>query len=81
MAAQQASTLGQERILKTSSSELINDLQDRVIEFTRGVVTHLAFYQYTNPNLSLPLTMRVPGISEEIPFTWEPRHRNSDFFN
>jgi hypothetical protein len=77
----QAQTVGQERLLKSSSSQLIEDMQDRVVEFTKGVVSDLAWYQYTNPVLEQQLTLQVPGYDRDIPFTWGPEQRQADFFD
>lgn len=79
--SQQASTLGQERILKTSSSELVSDFQDTTVEFIDNVVTDIAYYVYTDPNLQLNLKKKVPGTSIEIPFVWDASRRENDYFS
>ena len=77
--AQQAETLGQERLLAQSSSQLIQDMQSKVINFTTGVVKDLAWYMYTDPLIELPLVKRIPDYGD-IPFVYGPESREGDFF-
>lgn len=77
--AQQAGTLGQEQLLVSSSSEMVRDMQSKVVDFTARVVKDLAWYMYTDPHLELPLTKKVEGFGE-IAFNWTPDEDESTFF-
>lgn len=76
---QQGETLGQERIIKSSSSQLIEEMSDRVIHFTTGVVTDLGWYLYDDPVSEIPLTLTIPDYGEKIPFTWKPEDRTAGY--
>ena len=77
--AQQAGTLGQEQLLVQSSSEMIRDMQSKVITFTGKVIKDLAWYMYSDPLIELPLVKHVEGFGD-IPFVWTPEDREQDFF-
>lgn len=77
--AQQAGTLGQEQLLVQSSSEMIRDMQSKVITFTGKVIKDLAWYMYSDPLIELPLVKRIESYGD-IPFTWTPEDREADFF-
>jgi hypothetical protein len=78
--AQQAGTLGQEELLVQSSSEMIRDMQAKVMKFTKEVTRDLAWYMYNDPFIELPLVKRIEG-TEDTPFVWGPNDRKADFFN
>lgn len=77
--AQQAGTLGQEQLLVSSSSEMIRDLQSKVVDFTKRTVKDLAWYMYSDPHIELPLTKKIEGYGE-VDFNWTPSDREADFF-
>ena len=78
--AQQGDTLGQERLLAQSSSQMIQDMQSTVIRFSGEVVTDLAQYLYNDPFSELPLVKKIQGYGD-IPFNWGPENRKEDFFH
>jgi hypothetical protein len=78
--AQQAGTLGQEQLLVSSSSEMIRDMQTKVVTFTRAVVKDLAWYMYTDPQLNLELSKKIEDFGD-IPFIWGPNKRKQRFFD
>lgn len=78
--AQQAGTLGQEQLLVQSSSEMVRDMQSKVVAFTQDVVRDLAWYMYTDPQIELPLTKKVEEYGD-IPFDWGPDSRKGNFFD
>lgn len=78
--AQQAGTLGQEELLVQSSSEMIRDMQAKVLAFTKNVVHDLAWYMYTDPFIELPLTKKIEDYGE-VPFIYAPEDREANFFD
>lgn len=77
--AQQAKTLGQERLLAEASSELIRDMQSALVFFVTKVMKDLAWYLYHDPYIQLPLSKRIDGYGD-IPFLYGPEARQADFF-
>jgi hypothetical protein len=77
--SQQGDTLGQEQLLVQSSSQMLLDMQTKVVEYTREVITDLAWYMYSDPFLEMPLSKEIAGYGT-IPFTWGPERRKADFF-
>lgn len=77
--AQQAGTLGQEQLLVQSSSEMVRDMQSKVVTYTEEVIKDLAWYMWTDPFIELPLTKRIEGFGD-IPFTWSPGEQEQEFF-
>lgn len=77
--AQQAETLGQERLLAQSSSQMLQDMQAKVVDFSSSVIKDLVQYMYFDPLSRLPLVKQIKGFGD-IPFTWGPENRKEDFF-
>lgn len=77
----QADTVGQEKLIKASSSIKINDMQDRMMEFMHKVVYSLAWYLWHDPLINMPLTKRIEGTDIEIPVTFTPEDRDGDFLD
>lgn len=75
----QGDTLGQEKIIKSSSSQMVQDAADKVIKFTTGIVSDLGFYIYDDPVAEIPLSMKVRGIEQDIPFQWSPEDRKEAY--
>jgi len=78
--AQQAGTLGQEQLLASSSSEMIQDMQSKVVTYTRNIMKDLAWYMYTDPQLELELTKKIDDFGD-IPFKYGPKQRKHKFFD
>ena len=77
--SQQAETLGQEQLLVQSSSQMLMDMQSKVVMFASDVIKDLAWYLYSDPFVELPLVKPIEGFGD-IPFTWGPDKRKDDFF-
>lgn len=77
--SQQAGTATQEQLLVQSSSQMLADMQSKVVDFTKGVMKDLSWYQYTDPVSELPLSKDIDGFGK-IPFVWGPEHREADFY-
>jgi hypothetical protein len=77
--ARQANTLGQEKLLAETSSEMLRDMQASVVSFTQAVGHDIAWYMYTDPTMRVTLTKPVEGYGD-IPFEYGPEQRTEDFF-
>lgn len=75
-----AETLGQEKLLVQQSNGLMDDMQATVELFAKDVLTDMAWWQYTNPELTLRLTKTSRSGAISIPFDWGPESREADFF-
>ena len=78
--SEQGSTLGQEKLLSQTSSQMMQDMQATTTDFTEGVLSDLGYYLYTDPLIELPLVKQVPNTDIEIPFNWGPDKREADFY-
>jgi len=78
--AAQTQSVGQERLLAGSSSDLIRHMQAQVTTFTANILKDLAYYVYTDPISELELTKPIPGY-QDIPFAYGPESRQGSFFN
>ncbi len=77
----QAETLGQEEIIKQSSSQRMQDMQGRMIRFTQKIIKGLAWYLWTDPLIEIPLVKRIPEYDIEVPITWSAEQREGDFLD
>lgn len=77
---QEGDTASQEKMLRASSSEMIQDMQDATYAFAKGVITDLAQYLYTDPFLEMPLVKPIGNTGLSVNITWTPEQREADFF-
>jgi len=77
----EAETLGQEELLKKSSSSQVGEMQDRVVEFTREVINSLGWWLWHDPVIEVPLTKEIAGTDIRIPTTFSPEDREGDFLD
>lgn len=79
--ASQAGTLGQEELLKASSSGRVNYMQNKMVRATAGVIRSLAFWDWHDPFRVRHLTRVLPGLSIRDAFEVTPEmRREHDFF-
>lgn len=81
--APQAETLGQDRLLAAAASKLISAMQDRVTEWTKSIVTAIAWFNMHNPIRVVQVKKRIPNTSLEMSFTVRPADfaKNGDRFS
>jgi len=78
----QAGTLGQDQLLSVNASRRVSEMQNRMVEFSRGVITSLAWYLLNDPLIDMPLAKRVPGYeSIEVPVDISPENRKGDYLD
>ncbi len=77
-----ANTLGQEELIKASSSQKVQDMQARVTDFTRKVVKSIGLWAWYDPARTYVLTEDLgdTGISVEIELKAKDRNE-SEFFD
>jgi len=76
-----ADTLGQESILDSNSSKMIDDMRDRTVGFTQKVVKKLLWWMWTDPLISLPITKRVEGTNATISSSFDASSREGDLLD
>ena len=79
--APQAETLGQEQILNTNASRRLEDMQERTIKWTQGIMRDLAWYEWTNPLLKRNLQKKVKGTEISIPVLFTPDDRIGQYID
>jgi len=65
-----AQTLGQEQMLKQTSSARMTRMQGKVEEWTRGIMKALAWYCWNDPECRIKTIDRVQNTDVEIPLTF-----------
>ncbi len=61
--APQSDTLGQDRLMSASASRQIDDMQDRVLDFTSGCMRDIMHYLWSDPLLNIPITKTMGEMS------------------
>jgi hypothetical protein len=65
-----ADTLGQEKIIKESSSDRLKQMQGGVSSAIKKVVADIAFWLFHDPMLEMDLTQKIPGTDVELDTKW-----------
>lgn len=76
--SQTAGTLGQEELIKASSSERILDMQSRMLSFTRGVLQDVASWLFYDPvrDFDVAIPLGNSGITLDTKFTAKEREES-----
>lgn len=78
----QAGTLGQDQLLSVNASRRVSEMQNRMVEFSRGVINSLAWYLLNDPLIDMKIAKRVPGYeSIEVPVDISPENRKGDYLD
>lgn len=73
-----APTLGQEELLKASSSQKIQDMQASMLKFARAVCKAVSWYVWTDPIRDYQLLKPVAGTDIEVPVVFGPKDRDPE---
>lgn len=65
-----AGTLGQEQLIKQSSSMRLAAMQGVLLTATKEVVQDIAYWLHYHPTVQYDMTMKVDGTDIEFPITW-----------
>ncbi len=77
--APQAPTLGQDQLIKQSSSEAVEEISGRVTKFCSLLLEDVAFWQFTDPTVKMSLTKVVGGTGIPIQIDITPETRRGTF--
>lgn len=75
-----ADTVGQEEIIKRSSSQKIQDMQSHVIEFAKRACSSVASWVWYDPLRAYDLVDTVDQTDIEIPLKFSPKDRKESNF-
>ena len=77
-----ADTLGQEEMIKASSSQKIQEMQSRVTEFTKRCVESIGLWAWYDPTRTYDLVEDLGNTGVEVSIELTPKEREeSDFFD
>ena len=76
-----AETLGQDRLIHATASQLIDDMQDQMVAFAQAVGHDHAFFQFYYSTREAELTKRLKGYDIGLPVTWDPWAERGDFLD
>lgn len=65
-----ADTLGQEELLKQSSSGRIQWYQSKVVKWTTKIVSALGWYLWNDPLVRVSVTDKIPGTDIDVEMKW-----------
>jgi hypothetical protein len=77
----QSGTLGQDTLLRQSSSQRVQDMQQRMARFTKNVVADLAWYVWNDPLIDVPLQIPIGQTGLHIEDRFDATSKNGDFFS
>jgi hypothetical protein len=77
----QADTARQEDLISQTSSRKVKAMQEDFMAYMRGILRHLAWYEWTDPIRKRMLTRRIPGTSVEIQTEWSAETRRGNFLD
>jgi ABC-type phosphonate transport system ATPase subunit len=73
---QQADTLGQERLLRGASNEMLEDMSSSTLSFMRGVCEDIYWFDVRDPNPQpTMLTKQIAGTDIAYQIAWTREHR------
>lgn len=76
----QAPTLGQEQMVFTNASRIVNNMSTRWHTFMTSIINKLAWKVWTDPKEYIPLIHHVPGVGD-LPKVFAPSDRVGDFYD
>lgn len=76
----QAPTLGQEQLLYTNATRIVNNMHTRFEKFMQSIIHKLAWRVWTDPTIYIPLIETIPGLGER-PVVFSQADRVGDFYD
>lgn len=74
----QAETLGQEQMLMTNASRIVDDMSNSVHDFAQSIFKKLAWYIWNDPMIQVPVIKRVEGAGS-IEVIYDKYAQEGDF--
>lgn len=76
----QGGTLGQEQMLQANSGRILEDMAIQVHNFTKKIITKMAWFLWTDPLIQLPLVKRVPE-TQGLEVIFSQQEKEGDFWD
>ena len=77
--APQSSTVGQDKLLAQSASARLKTMSEQTIDFAKGILKSLAFYEWEDPVKERTIEKFVPGTDISIRKLWTVADRKGKF--
>ena len=74
-------TATQDKLLASSASAQIRDMQDAMSDFARSIFEQIAWYEWTDPIRTRIIEKPIPGTTLVIATPWTPETREGDFLD
>jgi hypothetical protein len=76
----QAETLGQEQMMMTNASRIVDDMHNQVYDFTQSIFRKLAWYIWNDPMIEVPTVKRIEGAGD-IEVIYDKYAQEGDFYD
>lgn len=73
-------TLGQEQMLMSNATRIIDDMVSQVYEFATSIMRKQAWYLWTDPLIQIPQIKRIPGVGS-IEVMFDQAAKEGDFWD
>jgi hypothetical protein len=74
----QAETLGQEQMLMTNASRIVDDMEQSVYDFAQSIFKKLTWYIWNDPMIQIPVIKRIEGAGS-IEVIYDKYAREGDY--
>jgi hypothetical protein len=74
-------TVGQDSMLLQGAGAMVDEMQYRMTEFVRDVITDVAWWMWTDETGYVDVSQGIPGSGDFITFRWDQRRRQGEFFD
>lgn len=79
--APQTKTATQDKLLNASASGRAQDMQNRMLKFTKAIMTDMAWHVWHDPLVHIPFQKPIQGTGLIIPAVFTPERRKGEFFD
>ena len=73
-------TLGQDQLQFANASKSVDDMTDKVYDFTRSAAKKMVWYFWSDPLISVPMIKRIQGFGD-IPVVFDRAARDGEFWD
>lgn len=77
---QQANTLGQEQMLMTNASRIVDDMEQAVYDIAESVIRKLCWHVWTDPLIQIPVIKRIEGAGS-VDVLFDSYAKEGDFYD
>lgn len=77
----QSRTVGQDRLLDSNANGRVQDMQNRFMEFARGIMRDIGWYVFHDPVANIPIHKPIRGTNFTVATRFTPEKRQGDYFD